>query len=402
MMMLKLGSLFDGIGGWPLAAQKLGILPVWASEIEKLPVAVTSYHFPDMVQLGDIQKIDGAKIEPVDIITFGSPCQDLSIAGKREGLAGERSGLFGKAVKIIKEMQRATNGRYPKYAVWENVPGAFSSNRGMDFRKVLEEITETCIPVPRSGRWSRSGMVRSQRCEIVWRTLDAQYWGVPQRRERIFLVCNFTGRGGTEEILFKPEVLSGYSEESREKREDTPENHSGCSTRSVMMRERGGKAGGGKGPLLSEDKALTLGTHNDQTLILDISHRQEGVRIRKDTSPTLTARAGTGGNNVPVVSIGNGQADNTRLSHVAGDLNCMHDQQAIMINQCILRRLTPLECERLQGLPDNWTLIEDSKVCSDTARYKAIGNGMTQPCADFVLSRIYQYDMREDDYKNES
>lgn len=208
--------------------------------------------------------------------------------------------------------------------------------------------------------------------------------------------------GGTEEILFKPEVLSGYSEESREKREDTPENHSGCSTRSVMMRERGGKAGGGKGPLLSEDKALTLGTHNDQTLILDISHRQEGVRIRKDTSPTLTARAGTGGNNVPVVSIGNGQADNTRLSHVAGDLNCMHDQQAIMINQCILRRLTPLECERLQGLPDNWTLIEDSKVCSDTARYKAIGNGMAQPCADFVLSRIYQYDMREDDYKNES
>jgi len=150
---ITLGSLFDGLGGWPLAAAKFGIKPIWASEIEAFPITVTKRHFTDMKHLGDITAIKGNEIEPVDVVTLGSPCQDLSIAGKRAGLDGKRSSLFMEAVRIIREMREVTNGAYPRFAVWENVPGAFSSNKGADFRAVLEEITESKISIPKSGRW---------------------------------------------------------------------------------------------------------------------------------------------------------------------------------------------------------------------------------------------------------
>ena len=159
---LTLGSLFDGIAGFPLAAAKLGIKTIWASEIEPDCVDITTKHFPDVKQLGDITKLSGADIPPVDIISFGSPCQNLSVAGNGKGLAGEASQLFFEAIRIIDEMRCATNGEYPKYAVWENVAGAFSSNKGQDFRRVLEEITKTNIPMPDSGRWANAGMVRSR------------------------------------------------------------------------------------------------------------------------------------------------------------------------------------------------------------------------------------------------
>lgn len=146
--MITLGSLFDGIGGWLLAAERAGIVPIWASEIDPFPRAVTNYHFQNVKQLGDITKLDGASIAPVDIVTMGSPCQDLSIAGKREGLHGERSGLFIRTVELIRAMRRATGGRKPRFVIWENVPGAFSSNRGLDFKTVLEKITEEDIPIP--------------------------------------------------------------------------------------------------------------------------------------------------------------------------------------------------------------------------------------------------------------
>lgn len=180
-------------------------------------MAVSKYHFPEAQQLGDITKLDGAKLTPVDIICAGSPCQDLSIAGKREGLAGERSGLFRKAIDIVRGMRKATNGEYPKWFVWENVPGAFSSNKGHDFRAVLEEITETDIPMPGFGRWSKGGLVRSSKCNVAWRTLDAQYWGVPQRRARIFLIAGFRA-GSRPEVLFEPESLSRNTEKSQDKR----------------------------------------------------------------------------------------------------------------------------------------------------------------------------------------
>ena len=168
-----------------------------------------------MRHLGDITKINGGKIPPVDIISFGSPCQDLSISGKQAGLSGKRSRLFREAVRIIYEMREATNGIYPAFAVWENVPGAFSSNKGEDFRTVLEEITKASIPMPDSGKWAQAGMVRISGIDVAWRQMDAQYWGIPQRRKRIFLVADFRGRRAAE-ILFKPESLLGYSETGAE------------------------------------------------------------------------------------------------------------------------------------------------------------------------------------------
>ena len=223
---MKLGSLFDGSGGFPLAGALCGIEPVWASEVEPYPIAVTRSRFPKMKHLGDISKINGAEIEPVDIITFGSPCQDLSVAGKRAGLKHEdngdeetaRSGLFMEAVRIIKEMRDATNGEYPSFALWENVPGAFSSNKGEDFRIVLEELVKIVEPtavmpaVPKSG-WPYADSYRGDGWSLAYRVFDAQYWGVPQRRRRIHLVLDLRGQRARE-VLFEREGLRGYFAES--------------------------------------------------------------------------------------------------------------------------------------------------------------------------------------------
>ena len=226
-MIKKLGSLFDGSGGFPLAGALCDIEPVWASEIEPYPIAVTKSRFPKMKHLGDISKINGAEIEPVDIITFGSPCQDLSVAGKRAGLKhqnhgdGEttRSGLFMEAVRIIKEMREKTNGKYPRFAMWENVPGAFSSNKGEDFRIVLEELIKIAEPnavmpeVPKKG-WAYADSYIGDGWSLAYRVLDAQYWGVPQRRRRIYLVADFGGQCARE-ILFEREGLRGYFTQGR-------------------------------------------------------------------------------------------------------------------------------------------------------------------------------------------
>lgn len=450
-----LGSLFDGIGGWPLAAVRAGICPVWASEIDDFPIGVTKIRFPAMRHLGDIQKINGADIPPVDIICAGSPCQDLSIAGNRDGLKGKRSGLFVRAMDIVKQMRNATNGKYPRYFVWENVPGAFSSNKRHDFQAVLEEITEGAIPMPKSGRWANAGMVRSANGQTAWRVLDAQFWGVPQHRERVFIIHDYGGTSAGQ-ILFECEGLRGNIEPRRtETKSITKDVKKGVDP--TIFKERAGKPGGGKEILINNSgKAFTLSTSCDMTLckcggysnyypagiastqrrctndtdlvLYDMHHPSDVIRQHKGICPSLMARMGTGGNNVPLTyAIGNGQADNTGLKNIAGALNCMHDQQAIIQESyCIagntidrklqnggngkgvntisytlntidrhaiyacrtIRRLTPLECERLQGLPDNWTLIE-SKKCSDSARYKAIGNGMAQPCADFIIQGIY-------------
>ena len=235
--MPKLGSLFDGSGGFPLAGILNGIKPVWASEIEPYPMRVTAARLPCMKQLGDVTKINGAEIEPVDIVTFGSPCQDLSTAGKREGIhKGQRSSLFFEAIRIIREMRIATNGRYPAFAVWENVPGAFSSNRGEDFRCVLEELAKTVegglsVPRPPRGTWKPAGLLVGNGFSIAWRVLDAQYWGVPQRRRRIYLVADFAG-GRAGEILFERESLRGDSAEGKEARKETSEDARGSLVRS--------------------------------------------------------------------------------------------------------------------------------------------------------------------------
>ena len=309
---LTLGSLFDGSGGFPLGGVIAGITPKWAAEIEPFPIRVTSVRFPNMTHLGNISEVRGAEIEPVDIITFGSPCQDMSVAGKREGLGGNRSSLFYEAIRIIKEMREATNEKYPRYIVWENVPGAFSSNKGEDFRAVLTEICkvkEECVSVPKPSKWENAGRIMGEGFSIAWRLLDAQYWGVPQRRQRIYLVADFDG-GSAGKILFESEGLSGYSAQGFKSWQDAAngitesvgetgsdslmfENHSqdtryrgplavaqtvsstygtGGNNQPFVLQTpktlkiRCGCEGGGKGALIQDDLSATLGTNNDQTL----------------------------------------------------------------------------------------------------------------------------------------
>jgi DNA (cytosine-5)-methyltransferase 1 len=298
---MKLGSLFDGIAGFPLAASRCGIEPVWASEIEPFPIEVSKRHFPDMLHLGDVTKINGAEIEPVDIITAGSPCQDLSVAGKRAGLEGERSVLFMEFVRIVREMREATNGQYPTFAIWENVPGAFSSNRGQDFRAVLEEIMEAEIPMPYSGKWATSVMVRGNGRSLAWRVLDAQYWGVPQRRKRIFLVADFTG-GSAAEILFEQEGVRGDFAESREAWQE------------VATTARESIEGAGK-------RSVTYGfdSYNQDAIpeLINPIRSASGGDTKPMVAVATTAEGGVGKTSYGVVSKGNGDAFITPERHMS-------------------------------------------------------------------------------------
>ena len=273
---LTLGSLFDGSGGFPLGGMLAGVVPVWASEIEPFPIRVTTKRLPFMKHYGDVSKMDGAKIEPVDIITFGSPCTDLSVAGKRAGLDGEQSGLFFEAIRITKEMRCATNGKYPRFIVWENVPGAFSSNKGKDFKAVLEAIIgitgQTAeVPMPPKDKWAYADTLVGDGWSIAYRTLDAQYWGVPQRRRRIFLVADFAS-GCAGKILFESEGLSRYSAESF-----------GAWQRATRCTE---------GCLDETSECVNIENHPCDSR----------VRLNDDgVVQTLSSRMGTGGGNVPLI-----------------------------------------------------------------------------------------------------
>ncbi len=299
-----------------MMAMLSGIVPVWKSEIEPFPIAVTEKRLPFVKHLGDINCINGAEIDPVDIITFGSPCTDLSVAGKRQGLNAARSGLFFQAVRIIKEMRCATNGKYPRFAVWENVTGAFSSNGGEDFRCVLEEfckIKDADLSVPKPEKWTKAGEIVGKDFSLAYRTFDAQYWYLPQRRARIYLVADFDG-GCASKILFESEGVSGYSAESFRAWQETARCFGTCSeeTGSGLMFEnhsqdtrytgplnvaqtvsatygtggnnqpfvvessvvpatlkiRCGHGNGGRGALIQKNKSATLSCNNDQTLFV--------------------------------------------------------------------------------------------------------------------------------------
>lgn len=310
---ITLGSLFDGSGGFPLGGVLAGITPIWSSEIEPFPIRVTTARFPNMKHYGDISTIDGSELEPVDIISFGSPCQNLSVAGKREGLDGDRSSLFYEAIRIVKEMREATNEKYPRYIVWENVPGAFSSNKGEDFKAVLTEICKVKdeqVSISKPAKWENAGRIMGDGYSVAWRLLDAQYWGVPQRRQRIYLVADFDG-GSAGKILFESEGLSGYSAQGFKSWQNAAngitegigetgetdslmfENHSqdtryrgplevaqtvsstygtgGNNQPFVVqtpktLKVRCGCEGGGKGALVQDNLSATLSTNNDQTL----------------------------------------------------------------------------------------------------------------------------------------
>lgn len=348
MTALRLGSLFDGIGVFPLAAVRCGIEPVWASEIEKAPISITKRHFPDMAHLGDVTKLDGREIPPVHIITFGSPCQNLSQIGNRKGLAGEKSSLFFQAIRIIREMREATNGLFPAIAVWENVIGARLSGDRLDYLAVLRAFAGAEIPMPASGQWADAGMVRGRRCDLAWRIMDAQYWANPRiaRRQRIFLVADFTGQRAGE-ILFKPHQLF--------------QNPDLCNAGGVSAAEadRGNFIEAGRRiPVVQPFSGLRMrggAKHHDQRMFL----RSFGKRT--DPFPTLLA------------------------SELYPFAFWYEDDPG---GGCI-RFLTETECERLMGLPEGWTKYgaDGREICS-TNRYTALGNAIALPCAEYIMAGI--------------
>lgn len=316
---MKMMSLFDGSGGFPLAAAQCGITPIMASEVEPYPIAVTTSRFPQMRHLGDISKINGSEIEPVEIITFGSPCQDLSVAGRQAGLKHQdngdsettRSGLFMEAVRIIKEMRRATHGKYPKFICWENVPGAFSSNKGEDFRTVLEEIikisepTAPPLPMPDKGRWPYADCIMGDGWSIAYRVFDAQYWGVPQRRRRIYLVADLTGRRAGA-VLFERAGLFRDPSESGAEGQGASANAQGSiratdrEGRTFIIDNIGGQSEYGKESPVNG--TLRAGAQGAISYAVENHPNDSRVKIDESgTCQTLTSRMGTGGGNVPMV-----------------------------------------------------------------------------------------------------
>lgn len=569
---ITMGSLFSGSGGFELAGSIFGIRPIWASEIEPFPILVTTKNFPEMKHLGDINKLNGADLEPVTIIAGGSPCQDMSIAGKREGLDGSRSNLFREQIRIIKEMRESDRaaGRTgtqirPRYMVWENVPGAFSSNKGKDFQAVLQEIVsitdeESNVPLPPKGKWQTAGCIMGDHFSIAWRVLDAQYWGVPQRRKRIYLVADFGGNTAPK-ILFEREGLSGNFTESREAWQrtagDIKTGTHKAGTDDVECYDISDRRRVADKSEVSPTLTTKMGTGGNNVPIVLENHPQDcRVTIAEDGNvPTLTSRMGTGGGNVPMImnevravdqrnlSLGNDKSETLHGSghgssvgtiiepmalHITQDptvfegktpcltqgnpktgqatvgvaipiadkatrykgggstrnndgsanglgigepgapantltaadrhgvacfaqqaigeyeesekASCLKrrdykDSTDLILWEYIIRRLTPLECCRLQGFPDNWaeelgipeptqedidhwrevfrTQIEamgeskkektDNQICkwlkdpeSDSAKYKMWGNGIALPCAMFVMEGISMILSEED------
>ena len=410
-MSFTIGSLFDGSGGFPLAASMCGGTPVWASEIEPFPIAVTRSRFPNMKHIGSVTDVKGNEVEPVDVITFGSPCQDLSVAGKRAGLKHQdngdeettRSGLFMEAVRIIKEMREATNGVYPRFAVWENVPGAFSSNKGEDFRTVCEELIKIVEPgaimpaVPKKG-WSYADSYSGERWSLSYRTYDAQYWGVPQRRRRIYLVLDLGG-GCAGKVSFERKGVRGYFAEGRIPWQGTETDAEGCVGAAdrkasyitfepgIAAREGGHIYEGVSGTIRANagDNQMSV-AYSEEIYCIDgdkIGKAERrggsGLGIRDgDKMYTLTAKdAGT--HAVAYVQ----EAHNDML--IAG-VDCRHMNEypdlyptlnakpngghslnfshAVRIRY-IVRRLTPTECARLQGFADTWAVPDSREEFTD-------------------------------------
>ena len=519
---ITLGSLFSGIGGFEYAASLYGIKSVWASEIEPAPMRITKKHFPEMLHLGDVMNIKGGEIESVDVLTFGSPCQDLSSAGQQAGISktccdcgysisGDyehdecpncggvleltRSGLFMESMRIIREMREKTNERYPRIAVFENVTGALSSHDGEDFRIVLSEFCKLIhekLPTLRPEKWENSGEILGDHGSIAWRVMDAKYWGVPQRRKRIFLIADLGGQSASE-ILFKPESLRRHTAESetpwqrftKATREslassnsesadttayrigsyesnawkspnpnsgvyetqvvstlDTSGGNPACNQGGVVIITDSGDISNAAGFLpnngsdargIGYDDELSPTLRSSSTAacvysktIVNNHANDSRYEIPDDgVCQTLTGLMGTGGGNTPYVLeepiiIGNGQLNQLSESPIARTLDCMHDQQILIqdvaavdcrnatenpnVNgtlqakssggtscnyngivrvQSIVRRLTPVEAERLQGFEDGWTDGE-----SDSARYKALGNSVSIPCVAYIMSGI--------------
>lgn len=410
-MNFSIGSLFDGSGGFPLAGTLCGIEPRWASEVEPYPIAVTRSRFPDMKHLGDISKVNGAEIEPVDVITFGSPCQDLSVAGRQAGMKHEsngdstttRSGLFMEAVRIIKEMRRATNDKYPQFAVWENVPGAFSSNKGEDFRTVLEEIIKivepTAPPLPslEKGGWPYADVLVGDGWSVAYRTFDAQYWGVPQRRRRIYLVADFAG-GRAGAALFEREGLRGYFAEGGTPWKGAPTEAAVCvgATASGFSTEHSAKA---RGIGYQEEVAPTLRAGVTPACVYSVENHPNDSRVNIDESgrcQTLTSRMGTGGGNVPLVmepfckgSRGRykGDAETWKPAEVSNTLNTFDLGESRANELVVTEKAAPVYCLQGNGIDRADTAGCNGKGWRENESYTL--NTIDRPAVVYALDRSF-------------
>ena len=410
-----------------------------------------------MAHAGDVTQLHGGKLPPVDIVTFGSPCQGLSLAGQRRGLADERSGLFMEAIRIIDEMREATHGEYPRFALFENVPGALSSAGGRDFAAVLQSFTKAQIPMPYSGRWANAGMVRGVGVDLAWCVYDAQYFGTAQRRRRLFLVCDFAGKCAGE-ILFVPKSLRGYFEAGGTPRqgltafaESRPDTAGG---EIVVLNDQGGASLTAERSGLSP--TLRSQTHGNLPVVAAGFDLQQitSKTNRSTLRPVQPTLCETG--HPHVLTMATGQANAEVLADIAPTLNCNHEQPLLVHPQIagtlcasgaglsrpagmgsetdfcitsagfrykagsaagslgyqeetaptllaaqqsgilhhhyadlIVRRLTPLECERLQGFPDFWTEQGGGRAISDTSRYQMLGNSIAVPCVAYIMQGIY-------------
>lgn len=322
--MLTYGSLFAGVGGIDLGLDSVGMKCKFQVEWDQHCLQTLGYHWPNVPRWGDIANVNGFDLPFVDVIAFGSPCQDLSVAGKRAGLEGERSKLFHEAIRVIKEMREKSNGQYPKWSIWENVAGALSSNTGADFGEVLRQMDEAGA------------------CFSEWAVLDAQYFGVPQRRRRIFVISCYDlaiAKRSPEQILPLQKSLPGNSPK-------------------IFVKQRT--------PTPDAPGGIGAGRKIDTKIFLLDGTRVGDIRVYNEPVQTLKSRMGTGGNNVPVI---------------LDEFN--QDKPAL------IRKFTPLECERLMGWPDNHTLYRaDGKQNSDTTRYKMCGNGVVSPVVKWIAENI--------------
>lgn len=473
-----MGSLFDGSGGFPLASLLCGIEPVWASEIEPFPIKVTKKRFPNMKHYGDISNIHGYDLEPVDLIAGGSPCQSLSIAGKRDGMSKKcincghlvlatedsdicpvcggimaytRSGLFMEQIRIIKEMRekdelgkirsgKSNESIRPRFMLWENVTGAFSSNKGEDFRAVLEETARivdktAVIPRPPKGKWNNAGLIMGDGYSIAWRVLDAQFWGVPQRRRRIALVADLGGQCAGE-ILFKRDGLQRNFTESRQSWQSLTR----CFAESIgetgqYSIDFGRTADRIQGDGYKEsDIMYTLNATEQHAVAYDCRN----MAANNDVSGTLQAKSNCGQslNYINSVFVKDkktysfqafGEYKEDDVASCMKSRDAKDDTDLIVETEYIVRRLTPLECSRLQGFPDCWTdgievqnpteeelqfwtevfethrkIVTGAKKPktekqivkwlkepdTDGAKYKLWGNGIALPCFLYVIEGI--------------
>jgi len=379
---MKVLSLFSGVGGFDMGLENAGMQTVFQCEWDKHANTILNKHWPHLPKWEDVSTLTGKHIVThapvIDVVAWGSPCQDLSVAGKRSGLEGERSGLFHEGIRIIKELRKETNGQYPRISIWENVVGALNSNRGADFGIILNEMAEAGAMV------------------IEWAVLDAQYFGVPQRRRRVFVIAIF------DPVLAErcPETLLPVAESlPRHLTKSKPKRQSATNTLAKSVGTDGRILGSNiVGPLNTSDAKMISDQYVRENkcvvepMLID-GTRVDDVRIYEEPVQTLKERMGTGGNNVPMLAFDTQFGSNANVTeNIAPTLkssqappSVAYDAQSTMA----VRRLTPLECERLMGWPDHHTRYKaDGTEQADTHRYKQCGNGVASPVAQWIAKHL--------------